>query len=137
MNTLTTDKKYTVMVSAYRASNNALENMIDTERLYDRLEHHYHVHAIRAISVNPSSVRQVFIIHTNSSHDMAEIKRLALNAYHQTSVLVSNNRKHDIQLHDINACTTHIGHSFKSQRYSAPSEQCYTIINGQDYWSIK
>ena len=138
MNTLDTDRKYTVIVSAYRASNNALENMIDTERLFDRLEHHYHVHAIRAISVDPSSVKQVFIVHTNSGHDMSEIKRLVLNAYHQKLVLVRNNRKHDIQFHYSDANTKHIGHNFKCVRYSTPTDKdCFIILDGQDYWSIK
>lgn len=137
MNTLTTDRKYTVIVSAYQASNTVQENMIASERLFDRLEHHHHVHAIRGIYSDPSKVHQVFIIHTNSNHDMCEIKRLALNAYHQTSVLISNNRKHDIQLHDSNANTTHIGHGFKCQDKDLSDRKCYTILNGKDYWSVK
>ena len=137
MNTLLTDKKYTVMLSAYQPDNDELQNLIDTERMHDSLEHHYHVHAIRAVAVCRGEAKQSFVIHTNCRNAMIEVKRMALYTYHQDYVLVSNNRKHDIQLHDCNANTKHLGHSFKCQDKAPKGTTSYTILNGRDYWSIK
>ena len=137
MNTLLTDKKYTVMLSAYQAGNSELTNLLNTERMQDRLEHHYHVHAIRAVGVYNGGAEQSFIIHTNSSHTMSDIKRLGLEVYKQECVLVSNNRKHDIQLHNSDATTSHIGHGFKCQDKAPKGATSYTVLNGCDYWSVK
>lgn len=136
MNTLLTDKKYTVILSAYQSTNSDLQNLLDTERLHDRLEHEYHVHAIRAVGVYHGGSEQSFVVHTNSSNTMSNIKRLALNAYHQECVLVSNNRKHDIQLHNQDATTDHIGHQFKHEHKLPKSTDNYTVLNGSDYWSV-
>ena len=125
------------MVSAYNPNHDTLENMIDTERLYDRLEHHYHVHAIRAIKVQYGLSTQAFVIHTNSQSTMVEVKRLALDVYHQDFVIVRNNRKHDVQLHDNNANTNHVGKVFTHDTKSPKNAPIFIILNGADYWSIK
>lgn len=137
MNTLNTDKKYTVMLSAYQSNATELTNLINSARLHDRLEQHYHVHAIPAVGVYHGSAEQSFIIHTNSSHVMSDIKRLGLEVYNQECVLVSNNRKHDIQLHNSDATTSHIGHGFKCQDKAPKGATSYTVLNGCDYWSVK
>ena len=136
MNTLLTDRKYTVILSAYQSYNTELMNLTDTERMYDRLEHHYHVHAVRAVTVNHNSVAQSFVIHTNSRNAMTEVKRLALEAYHQGSVLVRNNRKHDVQSHDSDANTKHVGQSFSHHDKAPKGINTFIILNGKDYWSI-
>ncbi len=92
MNTLLTDKKYTVILSAYLASNTALTNLLFTERMKDRLLHEYHVNPLRAVGVYKGDSEHSFVVHTNSSHTVGDIKRLALECYGQDSVLVSNNR---------------------------------------------
>lgn len=137
MNTLLTDKKYTVMLSAYQSTNTDLQNLIDTERLFSYIEHYMHVHAIRAVGVYHGGAEQSFIVHTNSSQVVSQLKLHALNEHEQECILVSNNRKHDIQLHNSDANTTHIGHGFK-MTYKAPKgATSYTILNGTDYWSVK
>ncbi len=137
MNTLKTDKKYTVMLSAYLPCNEELTNLLFTERLYDRLLHEYHVNPIRAVGVYHGGAEQSFVIHTNSSRVVGEIKRLALEVYYQECVLISNNRKHDIQLHNMDATTSHIGHGFKCQDKAPKGATSYTVLNGCDYWSVK
>jgi hypothetical protein len=137
MNTLVTDKKYTVILSAYLSNATELTNLINSARMHDRLEHHYHVHAIPAIGVYHSDAEQAYVIHTNSSHTVGDIKRLGLEVYKQECVLVSNNRKHDVQLHNSDCTTTHIGHGFKCRQNAPKGATSYTILNGCDYWSVK
>lgn len=136
MNTLLTDKKYTVILSAYHPSNEPLTNLLFTERMHDRLLHEYHVNPIHAVGVYQGGSEQSFVVHTNSSHVVGDIKRLALECYHQECVLVSNNRRHDIQLHNSDATTSHIGHSFRC--YTGVPKGCtnYTVLRGQDYWVV-
>lgn len=136
MISLHTDKKYTVILSAYRSGGSALTNLLLTARLKDRLLNAYHVHPITAVGVYHDEAEQSFIIHTNSSHTMGDIKRLGLEIYGQDSVLVSNNRKHDIQLHMQDCTTQHIGHQFK--HYQSLPKGClnYTVLNGCDYWVV-
>ena len=137
MTTLLTDRKFTVILSAYLPSNEPLQNLLFTERMNDRLLHEYHVNPIRAVGVYQGDSEQSFVIHTNSSRVVGEIKRLALDVYHQDSVLVSNNRKHDITLHMQDANTVHIGHSFRCYTGVPDGCKCYTVLNGCHYWVVK
>jgi hypothetical protein len=136
MITLHTDKKYTVILSAYHPDNEPHVNMLFTERMKDRLLHEYHVNPIRAVGVYQGGSEQAFVIHTNSSHVVGDIKRLGLECYNQECVLVSNNRTHDIQLHNSDATTTHIGHTFRC--YTGVPKGCknYTVLRGCDYWVV-
>lgn len=136
MISLHTDKKYTVILSAYLDSNTALTNLLLTERMKDRLLHEYHVNPIRAVGVYQGDSEQSFVVHTNSSRVVGEIKRLGLECYHQDSVLVSNNRKHDIQLHMHDCTTQHIGHTFKCYTGVPKECQAYTVLKGCDYWVV-
>ena len=137
MATLLTDKKYTVMLSAFQANLSLEANLIASARLSDRLHNEYHVNPVECIGVYHGTSEVSFYIHTNSSHTTSEIKRLGLEVYNQECVLVSNNRKHDIQLHNDDATTTHIGHTFKQSHKPSKGATCYTILNGCDYWSVK
>jgi len=136
MNTLITDKKYTVMLSAYQSTNTHLQNLMDSEMLAYYIEHDWHCHAIRAVGVYNGAAEQSFVVHTNSSNVMGELKRFALGLMNQECVLVSNNRKHDIQLHNSDATTTHIGHAFRC--YTGVPKGCknYTVLRGCDYWVV-
>ena len=136
MNTLTTDRKYTVMLSAYDPVNSALTNLRNTEKLAWVIEHEIHAHAIRAVGVYNGDAEQSFIVHTNSSQVVSRLKLLALEYMHQECILVSNNRKHDIQLHNSDATTSHIGHTFKLTGKAPKGATSYTILNGTDYWSV-
>lgn len=136
MITLDTDKKYTLILSAYQATNTDLQNMLDTERMYDALTHRYHVHAIRAIGVYNGDQEQSFVIHTNSANTMAEVRRLALNAYNQECILVRHNRKHEIKLHNFNCDNTLIGTRFELSD-SKHAGQNFTVLNGKDYYVVK
>lgn len=136
MNTLITDKKYTVMLSAYQDDNDLLVNLINTEVMRWHIEHAIHAHPIRAVSVYHGCVEQSFIIHTNSSNVVTELKQYALDVFNQECVLVSNNRRHDVQLHNSNATTTHIGHVFKLAHKAPKNAVSYTILNGCDYWNV-
>ena len=136
MISLHTDKKYTVILSAFLDSNSDLQNLLFTERMKDRLLHEYHVNPLRAVGVYHGSAEQSFVIHTNSSHVVGDIKRLGLECYGQDSVLVSNNRKHDIQLHMHDCTTMHIGHTFKCYTGVPNGCQAYTVLKGCDYWVV-
>jgi hypothetical protein len=137
MNTLLTDKKYTVMLSAYQGDCDELDNLLRTEIAAQYIERNLHLHPIRAVGVYHGNAELSFIIHTNSSQKMTELKRYALNECNQECVLVSNNRKHDIQLHNSDATTSHIGHGFKCQDKAPKGATSYTVLNGCDYWSVK
>lgn len=136
MNTLHTDRKYTVMLSAYCTVNSELLNLLNTERLADYIEHTLHLHAIRAVGVYHGQAEQSFVIHTNSHNSVTSLKRYALYELSQECVLVSNNRKHDITLHNTDATTTHIGHKFKCQDKVSKGATSYTVLNGKDVWSV-
>lgn len=136
MNTLHTDKKYTVMLSAFIKDSSLKTNLMLTARMKSRLHEEYHVNPIECIGVWHGESEVSFYIHTNSSNTVTELKRLALNAYHQDAVLISNNRRHDIQLHNSDATTDHIGTKFVQCHNPNQVGAGYTILNGRDYWSV-
>lgn len=136
MLTLITDRKYTVMLSAYQAGSSDLDNLVRSERLACYIEHDVHCHAIRAVGVYHGGAELSFIVHTNSNQVMCQLKRLGLHHLKQECVLVSNNRKHDIQLHNSDATTSHIGHAFKCHDKAPKGATSYTVLNGCDYWSV-
>lgn len=136
MNTLNTDRKFTVMLSAYQSSNSELENLIDTEKLHHFIEHHCHVHAIRIVGVYHGGAEQSFVVHTNSTNTLHQLKIHALEVHNQECVLISNNRKREIKLHDSDGVNVLIGTHF-AQHHSAPKgANSYSILNGRDYWTV-
>ena len=136
MNTFKTDRKFTVVLSAYMLHNAALTNMLLTERLFDNIEHRLHLHAIRAVGVYAGHAEQSFIVHTNSSSAVSELKRVAFEVYHQEAVLVVYNRKHAVKLHYDNATTEQIGERMHHSTKPIQGQDSYTILNGADYWSV-
>ncbi len=136
MNTLVTDKKYTVILSAYQAANSELDNLRDSQILHRFIEVYCHCHAINAVGVYNGSAELSFVIHTNSSNTVHQLKRSAFEVNNQECVLISNNRKHDIQLHFADAVTSHIGTKFVHNDKAPKQATSYTILNGYDYWSV-
>ena len=136
MNTLITDKKYTLILSAYRDDNSNLYNLILTERMFHFLEHECHVHAIRAIGCYRSTVEQSFVVHTNSANVMAQIRRYAFDECNQECILVSHNRHHDIKLHNQDGTNSLIGKRFNHTNYVPRTTYDYTILNGADYYTV-
>ena len=135
MDTLTTSKKLTVIVSAYQKSNTPLQNLIDSEALYAYIEHKVHAHAIRAVGIYKGGYEQSFVVHTNSSSKMVLCRRYAYDVSHQECILVRNNRKHEIKLHNCDGFNTLIGEQFKQQA-TAPKHRDHTILNGTDYYTV-
>ena len=136
MFTLKTDKKFTVMLSAYQATNTDLQNLIASALMKDIITNSMHCHAITAIGVYNGRAEVSYVVHTNSSQIMTRLKRYALDECEQECVLVSNNRKHDIQLHNSDATTAHIGNKFRRQDKVDKHATSYTVLNGTDYWSV-
>lgn len=136
MTTLKTDKKFTIMLSAFMKGTSLLTNLKLTARMKLRLHDEYHVNPVECIGVWHGDSEVSFFIHTNSSSTVTEIKRLALDVYKQEAVLVSNNRKHDIQLHNSDATTDHIGKHFVQHANAKQIGPCYTVVNGCDYWGV-
>lgn len=135
MDTLRTNKKLTVILSAYQASNTPLQNLIDSEALYAFIEHEVHSHAIRAVGIYKGGHEQSFVIHTNSSSKMVLCRRYSFDVCHQECILVRNNRKHEIKLHGSDGFNTLIGEHF-SQLPTAPKQDDYTILNGKDFYGV-
>ncbi len=135
MDTLRTGKKFTLIVSAYQASNTPLQNLIDTEALYSFIEHEVHAHAIRAVGIYKGGHEQSFVVHTNSSSKIVLCRRQAYDVHKQECVLVRNNRRHDIKLHHADGFNTLIGEHFKQQD-NAPKHRDHTILNGTDYYTV-
>ena len=135
----TTPLKYTVILSAYIQSEPPVHNLLQSDLLSSILSVNLNLDPIRAVGCYMGHIEQSFIIHTNSSHTMSEIKRLGIECYHQECVLVSNNRKHDIQLHNSDATTSHIGHGFKCYTGGLFREppQCSEAMQEHEYELIE
>ena len=136
MDTLNTDKKFTIILSAYQDSNTVVQNLIDTCKLRAYIEHELHAHHIRAIGVYKGGQEQSFVVHTNSNKVVYACRKQAYDVHNQECVLIRNNRKHEIKLHGSDANNTLIGEHFMV-RSSAPSGcDNYTILNGKDYYIV-
>lgn len=136
MTILISDKKYTVILSAYQADNTPLENLIATELMRHQLENEVHVHAIRGIGVYHGASEQTFVIHTNSHNQAYEVRTLGLHQHNQECVLMSNNRKHVIKLHNTDGYNTVIGERFMQTNKPPQGYNSYTILNGTDYYYV-
>ncbi len=124
------------MLSAYQGSNTEIENLVSTELMQHYIEHEVHAHAIRGVGVYHGGAEQSFIVHTNSSQVVTQLRRYALTEHNQECVLISNNRKHEIKLHNSEGTNTYIGERF-TRHYAAPKgANSYTILNGKDYYTV-
>lgn len=136
MNKLTTDKKYTVIFSAYQDMCTPLENMVNSARLEQFVRHNCHLNPIPAVGVYNGGCEQSFVVHTNSSNSVSHVKRHVLIAFNQECVLISNNRTHSIKLHNGDGSNTPIGKRF-THSHSTPSGDNYTVLNGNDYYIVE
>ena len=136
MSTLISDKKYTVILSAYQTSNTQLQNLIDTELLRHQLESELHVHPIRATGVYKGEGEQSFVVHTNSHNQAYEVRAIGLHTFKQESVLISNNRRHEVKLHNAGGFNTVIGERFISAGHALKGHDNYTVLNGTDFYFV-
>ena len=136
MDTLTTDRKFTVILSAYQANNTIIEDLIATCKLRAHIEHTLHAHHIRGIGVYKGGAEQSFVVHTNSSSIVYSLRRYAFDECKQECILVCNNRKHEIKLHGIDGNNTLIGERFTCHDKAPKGCENYTILNGKDYYSV-
>ncbi len=135
MNKLTTDRKYTIILSAYQSDHTSLQNLLVTEQLHYVLEHDMHVNPIRAIGVYNGEAEQSFVVHTNSCQVMGQIRKLGVETLNQECVVVSHNRRHEIKLHG-EIVNTLIGSKFTHSRKAPKGVPSYTILNGVDYYTV-
>lgn len=131
---MNTNLKYTVILSAYQADNSALDNMLDTDRLNSYLLERC-PDTLRAVGVFDGTPEQSFVIHTNSANIVRRVVTVALHDYGQQCVLVSNNRKLDIALHNQDGTRDTIGTRFASLVGAISGARAYTVLNGQ-YWAV-
>ncbi len=136
MSSLQTDKKYTVILSAYQTCNSDLQNLIDTELLRHQLENELHVHPIRATGVYHGVGEQAFVIHTNSHNLAYQVRSIGLHNHKQECVLISNNRRHEVKLHNAGGFNTVIGERFLQTHKAPQGYSSYTILNGTDYYYV-
>lgn len=136
MDTLTTDKKFTIILSAYQTGNTIVQDLIATCKLRSYIEHELHAHPVRGIGVYKGGQEQSFIVHTNSSSVVYALRRYAYDVDHQECVLISNNRKHEIKLHGWKGFNKLIGVRFVQHDKVARGCENYTILNGTDFYTV-
>lgn len=136
MDRIHTNRKYTVIVSAFQESNTAEDNYIATEQLYHFIENaHCHLHAIRAIGAYKGGSELSFVVHTDDMANVAEIRRNAFLVNNQEAILVRHNYKHEVKLHCNDGVNLMIGsHFIKCKR--KPVDMSYTVLNGKDYYIV-
>lgn len=133
MSKLTTDRKYTVILSAHCAGNSDIVNMIASDTMRDYIEHSVHSHSIPAVGVWKGAGERAFIVHTNSHSVVRQLKQYAFEVHEQVGVLVRNNRRRDIMLVSNEAVTTHIGTHFIEHIAQPIRNHSYTILNNKYY----
>ena len=132
---MNTSDKYTVIFSAYQDKCTPLENMLNTAKLEYFIRHNCHLNPIPAVGVYQGGCEQSFVVHTNSSNSVCHVKRHVLIAFNQECVLISNNRKHSIKLHNSDGTNTDIGERFVFS-HSQPKADNYTVLGGVDYYIV-
>ena len=132
---MNTNFKYTVIISAYHTDNSALDNMLNTEKLAHTLARNIGCTATPAVGVYEGTPEQSFVIHTNSSNTVNRLVDEGVNGSGQICVLVSNNRKNLIQLHNADGTRDTIGARFISSIAAPKNARAYTYVNGE-YWTV-
>ena len=128
-----TNLKFTVILSAYHVDNSHLGNMLNTECLAAAMASNG-TQATRAVGSYGDSIEQSFVVHTNSSNVVRSLVDLGIARYKQQCVLVSNNRKHEIALHNADGSKSYIGGHFR-QNCMLPVNCAWTNVNGK-YWTV-
>lgn len=128
-----TNKRYTIILSAFRDSAplpHNMNNSIALARYLEdilRVEHHIadgHYHGSEEVS---------FVVHTNSSRIISIIKAYAFEAHHQDAVVISYNDRAKIDLvFADDSVPLPLGTKFAKGRGDGLS---YTTIDGVD-WSV-
>ena len=131
-----TDKKFTVILSAYTEANSQIQNLIDSEALYNKLANLQggFVNPIRAVGVYAGKPEQSFVIHTSAHTILEQVKFLAFE-YNQECVLVSKNRDNHISLHyPTGKSPMHLGERFASA--CIDSLMPITVVDGVA-WTVR
>ncbi len=137
MKTLTTDKKFTIIFSAYQANLSAFENMCNTAKLAAMLDNLIHVDYISAVGVYKEHAEQAFVVHTNCASRLTLIREACTNEFKQECILVRHNRTKEVVLRHESAKVSHIGHSFKlSKNPDMLKAISYTVLNGTDFYTV-
>lgn len=131
----TTDKKYTVILSAYNQDAPTVDNLLASDLLASVLSVNLNLEAIRAVGCYQGQTEQSFIIHTNSSNVVEQLKRVAWDLS-QDCILVSNNRRHVIRLYYPETAPLEIGERFAiNNKLAGNGLLSYTVVRGE-YWAV-
>lgn len=133
----TTNQKYTVILSAYNQDAAPVNNLLASDALYNKAANLQggFVNPIRAVGAYMGNIEQSFIVHTNSSNIVEELKRLAWD-FKQDCILVSNNRKNVIRLYYPETAPLEIGERFAiNNKLEGNGLLSYTIVDGE-YWEV-
>lgn len=136
---MNTDKKYTIIVSAFRECYSDLDNFLATEKLASWIIERAHVDYERAVGVYKGAAELSFVIHTNSSNVVSNIRTHCTYELGQDCVLVSNNRQGMVELHNSlqGAGVIKIGKRFVKYNRPPMNAQAYTVLNGTDYYVVE
>lgn len=131
----TTDKKFTVILSAYQQDAPVVHNLLASDELAILLSLNGSFEVTRAVGCYEGKTEQSFIIHTNSSNTVNELKRLAWD-FEQDCILVSSNRTYKIHLHYPDSAPLHIGERFAiNNKLAGNGLLSYTVLRGE-YWAV-
>jgi len=130
---MNTDKKFTIILSAYQAGGSLEASMLNTELLAQQLD--TLAEYSRAVGVYMGEPEQSFVVTTNSSSKLAQIKRLAFDEYKQECVLVRQNHKREISIVYPDKSEM-IGKHFNLSLTQPKQSYSYTVVAGTDYYTV-
>jgi len=134
-NSIHSDEKFTIIVSAYRSSNTPLENMLATEDMANYLEYFLGVSFDRALGVYEGQPEQSFVVHSSNSREVRILTSHALQQYKQECILVRRNDFHKVMLYFPNKVVT-VGRNFTLSASVPDNAEGYTILKGKDYYTV-
>lgn len=132
---MNTNKKYTVILSAWSADAANHINIINTDYLKKYLEYVLYLNIEEAKGCYKGGSEISFVIHTNQLHTVQHLVNYASAVFNQECVLVSNNAEANVSLHYQSKFTHRvecIGALFVPNKGDGEN---YTLLNGQA-WSV-
>lgn len=137
-----TNKKYTVIVSAWQTSETLENNLIASDELKCYLQHVLKLEPLQAIGFYEKKSEVSFVVHTNQIHTVQHIGGHIYQHYSQICMLVNFNALAAVELHYLSATTLRverIGTHFETfggtHQNHVEKPDNYTILNGQ-YWQV-
>ena len=96
-----TIKKYTIILSAFQATDSYIKNLQATDTLQNYLENTLKL-PVEGATGHYKGVEEIsFIIHTDSARTVYRLKAHVCKEYNQECILVSSNKHALIELHDM------------------------------------